>query len=58
MMYDVIVVGAGPAGSTVTKKLAKTGLSVLLIDKEKISSDKDLVVVVLHITVGLNILKS
>lgn len=35
MIYDVIVVGAGPAGSTVAKHLAKSKLSVLLIDKEK-----------------------
>ena len=32
--YDVIVVGAGPAGSTAGYVLGKFGLSVLLIDKD------------------------
>ncbi|MHA1267730.1 MAG: NAD(P)/FAD-dependent oxidoreductase [Candidatus Helarchaeota archaeon] len=35
--YDVIVVGAGPAGAIAAKKAAEAGVSVLLIDqKEKI----------------------
>ncbi len=33
--YDVIVVGAGPAGSTMARQAAKRGVNVLLIDKEK-----------------------
>jgi geranylgeranyl reductase family protein len=32
--YDVIVVGAGPGGSTATRFCAKTGLKTLLIEKE------------------------
>lgn len=32
--YDVIVVGAGPAGSTTARYAAEAGLSVLLIDKK------------------------
>lgn len=32
--YDVIVVGAGPAGSTVARRAAQEGLNVLLLDKE------------------------
>ncbi|RLF41644.1 MAG: hypothetical protein DRN12_02670 [Thermoplasmata archaeon] len=32
-MYDVIVVGAGPAGSTASRYLSKSGLKVLLLDK-------------------------
>jgi digeranylgeranylglycerophospholipid reductase len=33
--YDVIVVGAGPAGSTATNLAAKNGLDVLLIEKHQ-----------------------
>ena len=40
MEYDIVVVGAGPAGSTAAKTLAEQGLSVLLIDKEKFPRDK------------------
>ncbi len=32
--YDVIVVGGGPAGSTAARRVAQSGFSVLLIDKE------------------------
>lgn len=32
--YDIIVVGAGPAGSTFASKAASKGLSVLLVDKK------------------------
>ncbi|MEM2841774.1 MAG: geranylgeranyl reductase family protein [Thermoproteota archaeon] len=34
MSYDVIVVGAGPAGSTAARYAAKRGLRVLLLDRE------------------------
>ncbi|MEM2933449.1 MAG: NAD(P)/FAD-dependent oxidoreductase [Methanocellales archaeon] len=34
-MYDVIVVGAGPAGSTAAKTAAELGLNVLLIEKRQ-----------------------
>lgn len=33
--YDVVVVGAGPAGSTAAMYAAKNGASVLLLDKKK-----------------------
>lgn len=33
--YDVIVVGAGPAGSTMARRAAQRGVNVLLIDKKK-----------------------
>jgi len=33
--YDIIVVGAGPAGSTAAMYAAQRGMSVLLIDKKK-----------------------
>lgn len=34
-MHDVIVIGGGPAGSTVSTLLAKHGRSVLLLEREK-----------------------
>ena len=40
MKYDVIIVGAGPAGSTTAKFLAQKGLKTLLLDKEKFPRDK------------------
>jgi digeranylgeranylglycerophospholipid reductase len=33
--YDVVVVGAGPAGSTVARQAAERGLSVLLLEKRQ-----------------------
>ena len=38
--YDVIVVGAGPAGSTAAKLLADAGRSVLLFDKHRFPRHK------------------
>jgi geranylgeranyl reductase family protein len=40
MNYDVIVVGAGPAGSTAAKYLAEKGFNVLLVDKERFPREK------------------
>jgi len=40
MRYDVIVVGAGPAGSTAARECASRGLSVLLLDKAAFPRDK------------------
>lgn len=37
---DVIVVGAGPAGATLGRELARRGLSVLILEKEKLPRDK------------------
>lgn len=34
-VFDVIVVGAGPSGATTAYELAKAGLSVLMLEKEK-----------------------
>ena len=36
MIYDCVIVGAGPAGSTAAYHLANRGFSVLLLDKEKL----------------------
>jgi len=38
--YDVLVVGAGPAGSATAIHLARTGASVLLVDKARFPRDK------------------
>lgn len=38
--YDVVILGGGPAGSTAAMYLAKAGVSVLLVDKEKFPRDK------------------
>ena len=40
LKYDVVVVGAGPAGSTAAKFLSEKGVKVLLIDKSKFPRDK------------------
>ena len=40
MDYDVIVVGAGPAGSTAAKCLAEHKINVLLLDKSDFPRDK------------------
>jgi geranylgeranyl reductase family protein len=40
MNYDVIVVGAGPAGSTAAKNLAEKGIKVLILDKATFPREK------------------
>jgi geranylgeranyl reductase family protein len=40
MRYDVIVVGAGPAGSTTARECAARGLSVVLLDRAEFPRDK------------------
>lgn len=35
MEFDVVIVGAGPAGSTVARKVAAAGFSVLIVDKRQ-----------------------
>lgn len=39
-MYDVIIIGAGPAGCTAARELACNGYNVLLVEKFKIPRDK------------------
>lgn len=40
MRYDAIVVGAGPAGSTAARELARSGVNVLLLDRARFPRDK------------------
>ena len=40
MIYDVVVVGAGPAGSTVAKILAERGFKVLVLEKYTLDKEK------------------
>jgi flavin-dependent dehydrogenase len=37
---DVLVVGAGPAGSTVARALVGAGLDVLVVDRARFPRDK------------------
>jgi flavin-dependent dehydrogenase len=39
-MYDVIVVGAGPAGCVAAKRLAEAGCRVLLVEKKQLPREK------------------
>jgi geranylgeranyl reductase family protein len=39
-MYDLIVVGAGPAGASAARTAAQLGLKTLLLEKEKFPRDK------------------
>ncbi|MDF2548625.1 MAG: hypothetical protein K0R93_3523 [Anaerosolibacter sp.] len=40
VIYDVIIVGAGPGGSTAARELGSKGFNVLIIDKKKFPRDK------------------
>jgi flavin-dependent dehydrogenase len=40
MSYDVIVIGAGPAGATVSALLARAGLRALLLEKSRFPREK------------------
>ena len=35
-LYDVIIVGAGPAGATLGYELARKGVDVLILEKERL----------------------
>jgi glycine/D-amino acid oxidase-like deaminating enzyme len=41
-IFDAIVAGAGPAGSTAAKVLGEAGASVLLLDKKRVSARQTL----------------
>jgi len=40
MLYDVIIAGAGPAGSTCARACAKAGLRTLLLERDRFPRDK------------------
>jgi len=40
MTYDVIIIGAGPAGSTVSTLLSRAGLRALLLEKSRFPREK------------------
>ncbi len=40
MIYDVAVIGAGPAGSTAARECAAAGLSTLIVDRAEFPRDK------------------
>ena len=40
MHYDVVIVGAGPAGSMAARKLASAGVKVALVDRDAFPRDK------------------
>jgi len=40
MIYDILVVGAGPSGSYLAYLLSKNGVKVKIIDKENFPRDK------------------
>ena len=52
-MYDVIVVGAGPAGSTAAKTLAERGSTVLLVERAKMPRYKSCSGQLIHKTLEL-----
>ena len=39
-MYDAIIIGAGPAGSSAAKELSSKGYHILLVEKEKMPRNK------------------
>jgi len=39
-MFDVVVVGSGPSGSTASYLLSKNGLKVALVEKTKLPREK------------------
>jgi len=40
ILYDVIVIGAGPAGCMAAKRLAQNGYKVLLVEKQQVPREK------------------
>lgn len=40
MAYDIVIIGGGPAGSTFAREVARSGLSIMLIDGQNESNKK------------------
>jgi len=40
MSYDVIVVGAGPSGSTAARYIASHGFKVLVLERKRLGREK------------------
>ena len=40
MIYDIIVIGAGPAGSTFAREVSKSKNKILIIDNENVKNKK------------------
>ena len=38
-IYDVVVIGSGPSGRTVSSRLAKNGMSVVLVENELVGGE-------------------
>lgn len=39
-MYDAVIIGAGPAGSTAARELSKAGLRCVILEKESMPREK------------------
>ena len=39
-MYDIVIIGAGPAGSTLARQISKSNKKVLIIDAENEKNKK------------------
>ena len=52
--FDVIIVGAGPAGSMAALKLARAGLKVVMLERGRYPGSKNMFGGVLHNTPVLN----
>ena len=54
-MYDIVIIGAGPAGSTLARQISKSKKKILIIDAEN-EKNKNLVEVYLHQMLKKNLL--